>query len=546
MFRTHLPAYLVLPLAGAAPLLAQSPAQEAPAASQGASQQVPLQWGDFDGDGLVDALAVTPERRLQLMRNAGDGSFVDATAEARLGGVTAASFGLWQDYDQDGHLDLFVGTEAGPSALFRSVDGAFVNVTDQVGIDSVGADRSARWVDYDQDGRMDLQLAYDGFNVFFHALPTGGFERVELPATLVDTGLVAPVIVAQVVKPAEGPAAQGAAASGSDTSSSLLGLGHDFSNGQRRSLSGDGAFPGAGASGSGGQVDSNLGISGLSGICTGSILDQSGAGCIEASSVPGLGMLYPLTENLFVQDFSGNVGVGTTAPERDLHVVSDSFWPVLIESVVSAGLQLNSVGQDSSWAIYHDVDDSLTILDSEASVVRMKIRGDDGAVEVPTSLVVDTISPNLGLRVEGMVRSGSETGTDQPPTTAYPYTGMVNRRIASTTTATGSVVARSQFMRLVRDGSFGQFTMEWDALSLNDQVVYGTGIKADGTTISIVFNFGGPVDAGSQVLFTDTDVVRLDLAFGTTFNIREMTEVTMMRSLGDFWWTGSLTSNWDQ
>jgi hypothetical protein len=47
-------------------------------------------------------------------------------------------------------------------------------------------------------------------------------------------------------------------------------------------------------------------------------------------------------------------------------------------------------------------------------------------------------------------------------------------------------------------------------------------------------------------LFSETDVVRLDLAFGTTFNTRELTEITLTRSNGDDWWVGSLRSTWDQ
>jgi len=63
---------------------------------------------DYDNDGHVD-IYVTNYKVNQLWRNKGDGTFEDATTKAGLAeprwGVSAA----WLDYDRDGWLDLFVG-----------------------------------------------------------------------------------------------------------------------------------------------------------------------------------------------------------------------------------------------------------------------------------------------------------------------------------------------------------------------------------------------------------------------------------------------------
>src|SRR6185436_487268 len=67
--------------------------------------------GDFDNDGLTDVF-VTCVGQNHLFKNLGGGKFADVTAAAGVAGEakqwsTAACF---FDYDNDGRLDLFVGT----------------------------------------------------------------------------------------------------------------------------------------------------------------------------------------------------------------------------------------------------------------------------------------------------------------------------------------------------------------------------------------------------------------------------------------------------
>jgi hypothetical protein len=120
---------------------------------------------DYDGDGRQDLFFVQsadwPERRRHrttqaLYRNKGDGTFEDATRKAGLAvelyaiGVAAA------DYDNDGHVDLFINA-LGPDRLFRNRgDGTFEDVTQKAGVSDPGFGTSATWVDYDRDGRLDL------------------------------------------------------------------------------------------------------------------------------------------------------------------------------------------------------------------------------------------------------------------------------------------------------------------------------------------------------------------------------------------------------
>jgi hypothetical protein len=54
--------------------------------------------------------------------------------------------------------------------------------------------------------------------------------------------------------------------------------------------------------------------------CPPGIEDQATTGCLSASSIPTLGMLYPLSNSLFVDAATGFVGIGTTTPTNDLDV----------------------------------------------------------------------------------------------------------------------------------------------------------------------------------------------------------------------------------
>ena len=123
---------------------------------------------DMDNDGWQDILFVNSRSWLPqpgaptlpaLYRNKGDGTFTDITRQA---GLAVEMYGMGAaaaDYDNDGHVDLYL-TALGRNYLFRnSGAGRFTDVTAAAGVTSAGFSTGAAWFDYDHDGRLDLFVA---------------------------------------------------------------------------------------------------------------------------------------------------------------------------------------------------------------------------------------------------------------------------------------------------------------------------------------------------------------------------------------------------
>ena len=65
----------------------------------------------------------------------------------------------WEDYDNDGDLDLYVANDFGPNQLFRNEGQYFIDESSQSGTQDWGFGMSATWADYDRDGYMDLYVS---------------------------------------------------------------------------------------------------------------------------------------------------------------------------------------------------------------------------------------------------------------------------------------------------------------------------------------------------------------------------------------------------
>ena len=99
-----------------------------------------------------------------LFRNDGvrDGTwkFTDVTASTGLD-TNNRRYSLasaWEDYDNDGDMDLYVANDYGQNCLYRNDGGTFVDVAARAGVVDHGSGMSVSWGDYNRDGHMDLYV----------------------------------------------------------------------------------------------------------------------------------------------------------------------------------------------------------------------------------------------------------------------------------------------------------------------------------------------------------------------------------------------------
>jgi hypothetical protein len=122
---------------------------------------------DYDGDGRPDVFFTngaalpslekeSPADWNRLFHNEGGLRFTDVTEKAGVRGRGYSMGAAAGDYDNDGHVDLFVAG-VNRNVLYRNRgDGTFEDVTERAGINSAVWSVAAGWFDYDGDGRLDL------------------------------------------------------------------------------------------------------------------------------------------------------------------------------------------------------------------------------------------------------------------------------------------------------------------------------------------------------------------------------------------------------
>ena len=114
---------------------------------------------DYDNDGLLDIFLISgPGGTNRMYRNMGGGRFADVTAQLHLTHTGWGQGVCAGDYDNDGFTDLFV-TYWGQNVLYRNRAGKyFEEVTAPANLrqDRVRYNTGCAFLDYDNDGHLDL------------------------------------------------------------------------------------------------------------------------------------------------------------------------------------------------------------------------------------------------------------------------------------------------------------------------------------------------------------------------------------------------------
>jgi hypothetical protein len=154
-----------------------------------------IMQADYNNDGCLDILVLRggwdlPQRK-SLLRNNCDGAFTDVTVASGLAWpVTSTQAAVWVDVNNDGWLDLFVGSENAPAQLFLNKrDGTFEEVARRAGVDRKALSKGVAADDYDNDGWPDLYVSnLGGVNFLYHNNHDGTFTEVGRSAMVPGSG----------------------------------------------------------------------------------------------------------------------------------------------------------------------------------------------------------------------------------------------------------------------------------------------------------------------------------------------------------------------
>ncbi|MBI3416172.1 MAG: VCBS repeat-containing protein [Verrucomicrobia bacterium] len=149
-------------------------------------------WADYDGDGYLDLFVLKQSGNNLLFHNNTDGTFTQILAGSVVKDTAVSNGAAWGDYDNDGFLDLFVcnGDFSGNGFVnflyHNNGDGTFTRITAGAIANDRGNWSRASWEDFDNDGYLDLFVPHDvtdgdsllRTNAFYHNNGDGTFTRI--------------------------------------------------------------------------------------------------------------------------------------------------------------------------------------------------------------------------------------------------------------------------------------------------------------------------------------------------------------------------------
>ena len=248
---------------------------------------------------------------------------------------------------------------------------------------------------------------------------------------------------------------------------------------------------------------------------------------------------------MFITD-AGNVGIGTTTPGIPLNfpnTLGDNTYGFGIRGSL---LQIHSegAGSDIAFGYGNSASDS-----GMTETMRIKGNGNVG---------IGTPSPAAKLHVAGDIRAANIQATDIHATgvmfegsgTGAAGTGgygLITRRVASTDKALGTVVARTDVMTLIRDGTTGGLRVTWAGAA-------GRNLQINTVALASSGGFGGNhgatagTDSGTYQAIGAGAWADVRITFGDAYTAGHWTEVHLIRYVAndDFYYVGTITSTYNQ
>jgi hypothetical protein len=121
---------------------------------------------DYDNDGDLDIFLGSQTANVSggstcvLYRNNGNGTFTDVTTASGMVTVLYTWAADWGDFDNDGDMDIYLVNSNGVNQLFKNNgNGTFTESAAAYGVADPTQGFSCGWFDYDNDGDLDLYVA---------------------------------------------------------------------------------------------------------------------------------------------------------------------------------------------------------------------------------------------------------------------------------------------------------------------------------------------------------------------------------------------------
>lgn len=136
-------------------------------------------FADYNNDGHLDLYVIRKNGNI-LYNNEGEGKFTDVSKTSGTGDRDSGNAAIFFDPDHDGDLDLYIAGK-GNNKLFRNnADGTFLEMAEKMGISDGNANsKNAVFADFDDDGDIDLFVVNeDADNILFDNLRESTFKNI--------------------------------------------------------------------------------------------------------------------------------------------------------------------------------------------------------------------------------------------------------------------------------------------------------------------------------------------------------------------------------